>query len=234
MRVKALAVEPVPSLGKHDASDGPAHNRLPGTTVVRVIVFLLLATATVDGVARYVLGEYVGGTVFIYLPKIAAGFMCVVLITLAIIRGRMSLGFLWLCFIMAMAMVTGIVYVGSPAQVAFGAFIFVPFLAGILSYPYITRDWEKYYWYVFLLFGITVVGVILDHFLKFPWTGYSYQVGEFTVNASKEWYSFGQSRLAGFTRQSSSAAGIMISTGIYVFFAARARWLAVLAWLATG
>lgn len=57
------------------------------------------------------------------------------------------------------------------------------------------------------IFFIATLGVLLNIFVKYPWTDATYEVLGQTRDAGREWSAYGQQRLGGFSRASFVAAG---------------------------
>lgn len=57
------------------------------------------------------------------------------------------------------------------------------------------------------IFFVAALGVLLNIFVKFPWTDATYEVLGQTREAGREWSAYGQQRLGGFSRASFIASG---------------------------
>jgi len=102
--------------------------------------------------------------------------------------------------------VVGLLYGISAVAVAFAVKMFLPFLVGYLAMAqgYLDSAASKrlYRWVT----PCIALGVLLDLVVVLPWTGLSYDLANVTLEASREWTTFGLQRPAGFGRSSFETA----------------------------
>jgi hypothetical protein len=100
--------------------------------------------------------------------------------------------------------------------VAFGAFVARPLAQASPS----LRIWFT------LLWGLAVVGILLNAFVDLPWTGVVYSVGDIDVEASRDWSSDGVARAAGFSRSSISSGAQIALLAIFLMTTTRLKGVA--------
>lgn len=158
-----------------------------------------------DGVLRYVCTT-------VSLPQLAYlkdGVMLALLGLCAVraaARLRTHLVVLAAFGIMIYGVVVGLLLGASPVAVAFAVKMFLPFVAGYIA---MADGFLDSRWFVRLYRGLVpciAVGVLLDLVLVFPWSGLSYDFAGLTLEASREWTTFGLQRPAGFGRSSFESA----------------------------
>ncbi|MEI2463279.1 hypothetical protein [Niallia taxi] len=101
-------------------------------------------------------------------------------------------------------------------QIAYGIKTFLPLL-GLYSYMMIIKTVPDFKILFRLVSPIVILGVILDKFLTFPWTGQSYMVGNVERNISRSWETFGVERLSGF-QSASYDTGIILTVFLMLYF----------------
>ncbi|HEY6882178.1 MAG TPA: hypothetical protein VI299_29310 [Polyangiales bacterium] len=143
------------------------------------------------------------------------------------------LSFGLLTFILVGAVIGGAS--GLPLQqVLFGIKVWLPLLLGmamasegvaeLLDRP---RVWGA-------IWALLVVGILLNLFVKYPWTGMTMQVGDTQVEANREWDTGGFSRVSGFSRTSFDAAICVILLGFYLVLRSPSLLVRAVVWLLTG
>ena len=125
--------------------------------------------------------------------------------------------------VLALHALIGFVTLNDARQPLFGLKIFLPLVLGVVIGPLLhsrTRQVERF---AAGCFWITAIGVLLNAFVEYPWTGMSFETAIGTRELSRKWWSAGEARLAGFTRASYLAAQIMLAS-LVPLLAARPRW----------
>lgn len=126
----------------------------------------------------------------------------------------------------------GIVNLRNSLQALFGLWVLAPFLLGLWSSREINlRQYKNLF--IFLLFSATL-GVLLNMFVSFPWSGLNIEVGGQIIEVSRQWTSFGVERYAGFSRASFNAASQILILGIYSTIFIKLKSLKIFVWLLSG
>jgi hypothetical protein len=168
-----------------------------------------------DSTLRWVL-DLVKAAPLIYLRD-GAMIVAIVLGFVDVVANRREalLSFGLLTFVLVGAVVAGAS--GLPvAQVLFGVKVWLPLLFGVtlandgvaakLDRP---RLWGT-------VWALLVFGVVLNLFVKYPWSGMTMQVGDTQVAANREWETGGLSRVSGFSRTSFDAAICILLLAFYL------------------
>lgn len=122
--------------------------------------------------------------------------------------GRLSLHLVVLTVggVIVYGALVGLLLGTSATAVIFGVKMFLPFLAGYLA---MANGYTDFPYFVRLYRTITpwiILGVLLDLAMALPWEGWSYDFGGVTLEASRQWSTFGLARPAGFGRSSFETA----------------------------
>ncbi|HWC90114.1 MAG TPA: hypothetical protein VG433_10675, partial [Pirellulales bacterium] len=194
--------------------------------LVRIAVFAWLALDVLDGVVRYE-ASVIGMPWLVYVRDgvmLLAAFAC-----LAVHRLRPRVVFY--CLVLMAGAVAGVAHLESPLQVAVGIKVFLPFFAGLAVAGLPGPLFPKPSWLVMLLL-VTFLGVALQPFFDFPWVGYQYDIGAYSVEGNRMWWAGEDTvRLSGFCRASSTAAPLCFLLGLIVLQTERRRALALGCWL---
>lgn len=108
------------------------------------------------------------------------------------------------------AAITGFLFIGNARQIFLGFYGLLPFFFGVVSYEVFIHNFERLRHFIITCWIICVVGVFLALFISFPWVGFSYERLGMEVEGTREWASFGISRIAGFSRSSYDAALLIL------------------------
>lgn len=182
---------------------------------ILILVWLFVFSQAFDSVIRWSLNlAGLGALIYIrdYLLVIVIG-LCV-LLQLKDQRSIVRAFFLLWSF--ALLMVIGWVSGLGLLQPIFGLKIWLPFIAGFLLVEggHIRRFDQP------LLLGalwlLLCLGVILNMYVRYPWTGLTIQLGDISVSGNREWTASGVKRLSGFSRTSYDAAIIILLLFIYL------------------
>jgi hypothetical protein len=107
--------------------------------------------------------------------------------------------------------------------------LFGTFLFGIAAYTSVLVYPTRFKYAIPLLFLVTIAGVAVNKFIVFPWEGGSFESAFGTTDMSRVWWiAGGERRLAGFTRASPVAAGIIAVMGGAMLMTVRQYWLRAL------
>lgn len=161
-----------------------------------------------NGVIRFYFTKY-GLTYLIYLSNLSL--ITIVLIYLIKVIKELKIQkqiFIFLIFVF-FGIVIGFLNELKAQQVLFSLNIYLPFLAGFI-YSYYYKTSYSVLINIYRIFTpIALLGIFMDYFYELPWQGYEYEIGDFSIEASRYWTTFGIERLAGFQR-SSVESGILI------------------------
>jgi len=183
--------------------------------VLKLTALALFFAIAIDGPLRFLLVSH-GLAWLIYIPKSVALVLVVYYAVRAVFCRQISSYGLGLTGLIGSGVITGVFYIDEFRQIWFGVFMLVPLLFGVIFAEQLQDNWLRFGKYVATLFWLTLGGILLERVMTFPWTGFSYEISGIQLEASRHWMMFGINRLAGFTRASTSAAGILMVTGIYV------------------
>jgi len=172
--------------------------------ITLAILLLFVASQVLSGVLRWALGS-VGLAPLVYLPALLL-WLEVARIGLArIVSGRLSMSALWLCLVLLLAMLVGLL--SLPAQqVAFGTWILAPVLFGHAATGGMDLSGRGIRIAAFLAMAVAAFGVIGNAYLDYPWVGANFELGGKDIAGSREWHIGEQRRLAGFARSSFDCA----------------------------
>jgi hypothetical protein len=107
--------------------------------------------------------------------------------------------------------------------------LFGTFLFGIAAYTSVLVYPTRFKYAIPLLFIITIAGVGINKPFIFPWEGGSFESAFGTTDMSRVWWiAGGERRLAGFTRASPVAAGIIALLGGAMLMTVKQYWLRAL------
>jgi len=196
-------------------------------------LLLYLPLLVFEGALRYFLW-HVGLEALVYIPK---GLMIVLfwlVIIFALTRGRLGKAFVFLLGILIIGFFVGLYYTGSFFQAAFGLWVYTPMLYGTVALPSFLRIGKKGSSFVLILWFAVMAGLLWDCISLLPWTGFDYELGKATIEASRKWTTFGIKRCAGFTRASFSAAYLILFFAVYLATKLKSKFFIFSIWLATG
>lgn len=104
--------------------------------------------------------------------------------------------------------------------------IFAIFLFGLSAYTSILTYPKHFKYATVALFFITAAGVLVNKFYIYPWEGASFESAFGATDMSRVWWvAGGERRLAGLTRASPVAAGILGLTGVAMLITMKNYWL---------
>lgn len=200
--------------------------------LILVIVFLFLLSEVLGGAMRYWLVR-AGLAPLVYLPKALLGLALVIGLAVDLAEARMSAAYLAVLALLALGVVHGYLALASPAQVAFGLWVLIPFLGGIVALPALVHVWSRVGRYAFVLWAIAVSGVLINVVYPWPWMGFKYTLAGLEIEGSRLWHTGGFVRLAGFSRASFEAGNQILLLAAVLMVWARGRWR-LAAWLLSG
>lgn len=176
--------------------------------IAYISYFLFLIYKGVEGPVRYLLVN--NGLEWLqYFPTFFLLFSVFIKLFTTIITWRVRGLVLVILLILSVLVIQGALIIENIVQVFFGIYILIPFLFGVVFANDLVKIIKKRLVILGILWGIIVLGVFLDFFIDFPWTGFNYKIGDITIEVSRAWTALGIERLAGFSRASFEAA-IMI------------------------
>lgn len=183
-------------------------NRVRLTLFDRWVIFTMIVYLLFDaigGVARYYLWE-IGFVNLIYIPKI----MALLTLLIALISLKINKLYFWTIYTLILFAGVGVFYVNDFLQIAFGFWVFVPLLFGIVAYRSFLHGIQKLEGWFLVLFFIVCGGVLFDAFINLPWVGFNYFLAGVDIEGSRQWSFMGIARLGGFSRAAFSTASYTI------------------------
>lgn len=165
-----------------------------------LILMLYLVTESFGGVYRWFSVE-LGFIELVYLPKLAVLFSLFIVLLLK--KHHVSkwliliIIFCWCCL--------GVVSNGLEQSV-FALFMVSPLFVFYLVDVAPRESPNSLYSLMLILFIFTVSGIFYDYFYDVPWTGTMLETSYGELENSREWWTQGITRSAGFTRDSTTAA----------------------------
>jgi hypothetical protein len=170
-----------------------------------------------------------------YLPHFLLALGILPMFFAYLVREGVTSTFLVILALFGIAITWGALNLASPGQVEFGLWVLLPFLYGVVALPAILRGWRKLVPYAFLLWGVAVLGVLVNVFREYPWVGLEYQVGTTTIEASRLWRLGGLDliRLCGFGRAPGDTAIEILLPALFLWETLRGRWKLAI-WLLSG
>lgn len=199
-----------------------------GRRVALAILLVFVFSQVLSGVLRWTLGS-IGLQALIYAPAVLL-WMDIARIGLRSFgRGEMSMAALWLCLILLLAMLVGMLSLPTK-QVVFGAWILAPLLFGYAATSGIKLSAPGMRIAALGALVIAAVGVIGNAYLEYPWVGANFELGGKEIAGSREWHIGEQRRLAGFARSSFDCAGQIAVFAVVVNAAMRSRFARWLVW----
>lgn len=202
--------------------------------IIFIILFFLLSEL-IGGVSRYYLSIF-GFTPLIYVPKMLVLLTLFAVVMNSIWRGKISKIFLGTLFLLCFFAGVGLYYAEGNRllQVAFGVYALVPFLLGIVALPSFVHASSKLKPYMMVLWGVAVMGVLLNFYFSFPWEGSEYEFSGINIEVSRRWTTLGIKRIAGFSRASFAVAIQILLLSIFLITMLRNGWIRIFIWLMTG
>jgi hypothetical protein len=119
-------------------------------------------------------------------------------------------------------------------QVLFGIKIWLPFMAGFLlvESQEVARLNRPRFWAI--VWCLLCLGIFINYFYRYPWTGLSYRVGNVDVVANREWSAGSIPRLSGFSRSSFDAAASILILFVYLVSTVKNRLTRLLLVILSG
>lgn len=197
------------------------------------LLFIFVLTEVFSGVLRYYL-SLASVPWLIYLPKalIAVAFVGLLLKTAYL--GCVNRAMLMALVLFGTYWLVGVVMTQSWVQPTFGLFVLSPFLFALLVEPDVSRLGDRLVPYIAVVWLAAAGGVVFSYLSDVPWSGAAYQLGDYTIEGSREWWAFGITRVAGFSRASFEVAGQLLFLAIPLVILGRSKVLGAVVWLATG
>jgi len=204
-----------------------------GERLLLWLTFVFLLFEVFSGALRYYLALS-GIAWLIYVPKMLISVVLLAQLMWTLYKQRISRLLALVLVTIAFYALVGLYYTGNILQVGFGVYGLFPFLLGLMIVPPIEKLGRRLLPYLLLFWLCAALGVWLDYWYDVPWQGVVYSVGDVTVQASREGWTFGLERVSGFSRASYDAAGQLLFLAIGILWLTRSRLLIVVIWIATG
>ncbi|NBA78618.1 hypothetical protein GOQ04_23890 [Emticicia sp. ODNR4P] len=179
---------------------------------ILTVVFFILVFEVFSGAARFYLSSF-GLVSLIYVPKIL-GFVLVVLTILT--ADIFSRNFWGVVFVLIIYSCIGLYNGASLENIGFSLYNYTILIFGIIYSDYIEKRRDWFFKLMLFCFIASIVGELLDLYTKVPWKGFSYQIGQTSIEASRQWGYFEFDRPAGFSRVSSSLAVILGLSALFL------------------
>ncbi len=196
--------------------------------VVFVLSALFLWSLVLTAPLRFGLAQ-VHLDALIYLPKFL---LLVAVLLLPLLRPSASPPALLVTMLVGVYLIWGIVNLPSPAQAAFGLWVLVPLLFGLWAGPVVHPDlWQRLF---LMLFIVVALGVFLNPFIHYPWSGQILDVLGKQIDVSRQWTTFGIERYAGFSRASFNASTELLLFSIMLVVLLKRRNAKLLVWMIAG
>ncbi len=192
-----------------------------------IIFFLFMKI--LDGPIRYALVSC-QKTFLIYLPIVLMLIFLVIKFLSDLNTLKTQKKNVALFSILSIFFLLGIITIPSIKQVLFGFYIFIPFIFGFVFSDFFFKKLRWFSNFFILLLVVSLIGIIANQFYPFPWEGFHYEFGNITIEASRNWTTFGIKRLAGFSRASFSAAVQIAIFSILVLSFMKSKWLSFILW----
>jgi hypothetical protein len=183
-------------------------------TVVALV--LCLASDVFGGVVRYALST-LGLTFLIYVPMVFGAVLAGAYFMYQGATSRLDRRvFAILGFFVVYAFYSLVVRAGDGiaefGRVAMGLYTWTPFFLGLMLASQGAEMWLVHY--AALWWAPAVIGVIVNRFVYFPWTGSTIEVLGQESQVARDWATNGLDRLAGFSRASYTVANQITVFGL--------------------
>lgn len=199
-----------------------------------LVLLLFITTEVFGGALRYYFAE-AGVSWLIYVPKLMIVLLVLVASVTEIYRTGIGGPIVVSLMLLLLFSLVGVYYTGNIIQVAFGLYVLLPLLLGLMAEPAFTRFGSRLIPYVTLLWLCAAGGVIYDFFVDTPWSGYAFELSGTEVSSSRQWWAYGGiERVAGFSRASFDVAGQLLFLALPIMLLRRGWFLKSLIWIATG
>jgi hypothetical protein len=202
--------------------------------VIFSLAFFFIAE-TFAGPLRFYLSHANQAELF-YLPKIILTLgVLLYLIKKSFVARKTHLAYLVLVVIMIWGALYGYVNFGNINQVAFGVWVFIPFLAGVILGNEVIDKWPDWKSFIFLLWGFQVIGIIVNYFVTYPWEGTFFSLAGMELRSAKLWYGLGVRRLAGLGRASAITADQLLIFSVLLLGTKKKRksYSSIIIWVLT-
>jgi len=194
--------------------------------------------------AFFFVSEILGGPLRYYLPQtgypevlyifkalLLAGIFYYVVITILNTR-KINVFLIFFGAIMLFWGLYGYYNIGNIKQVAFGFWILIPMVAGVILRKEMITNWSNWLSFISFLWFISVLGVIVNNFIKYPWEGAIFSIGDTELRSAKLWFGLGTKRLAGFGRASSITSDqIIVLSILLIGKLTKRKWIVCCIWI---
>lgn len=196
-------------------------------------LFLLALFSVVGGVLRFALA-LAGKDIFFYAPKVLVVVALGAEVFGVVRSGRLSRLTAGLAVMLVVSGVVGIVTLRNAAQVGFGIYLLLPLVFAVFAQAAVVQNPKLCGRLIGLLWFTAAAGVVYGWMAPAPWVGFSYEIGDVTRQASREWTTHGTTRIAGFSQASFAAAYQLLFLAIPIAILWKRRFLALVVWIITG
>lgn len=196
-------------------------------------LLLYLVVLVFEGVLRYYLSVK-GLVILVYLPKVLMFILILLSAIIDMARLRLKKTYLILLAAVGFGFFIGWYNTQNFLQPAFGVWVYIPLIYGALVLPSFLRSGKQRMLIVLMMWIASLAGVLLDCLSPLPWTGFSYDIGQTLIEASRSWTTFGIERPAGFSRASYSAAYLLLFFCIYLCSMSKNKFIILFIWIASG
>ena len=185
-----------------------------------------------EGPLRYFLNN-IGLPYILYLRD----FIPFIFIIYSILFKRNSAFILFTAWYLSVFFFIGLLYSGNIYQAGFGIKLFVPFFLGLIIHNDFINNVNRMKSTILFLLLISIAGVYLNTFIKFPWEGLQYYIGGINIEGTRAWITAGEfalKRIAGFSRSSSDAAFQILLLSLFIISYFKKTSIKIIIWSLAG
>jgi hypothetical protein len=194
------------------------------------LLFLILSTDIVSGAIRYYAA--LGGVAWLtYVPHVIMLIATLVGMSYWPIAEGVTGAWWSILALFCVAGFWGLINITNPSQVGFGFWMLISIPYGMVVAPAVTRNWGRLKPYLLACWAVTIAGVFIGEFVRFPWVGFAFQLAGERISASHERYTGGirLQSAAGLSTGSVHAASLIAILALCVIISCGKK-LAVTTW----
>jgi hypothetical protein len=228
-----MSTDRIDQLHAHHAHNNSKNSAWNNITFWMLIIYL--STGVFEGPLRYLLqianlGTYIYLRDFIIATVVLGG-----IFRALVIRRKISEPVVVFVYVLCTFWFLDLlIFSNTLFSTLFGLKILSVFLLGLASAEAVASKNETFHKILICFVIFSIAGVYLNYFYgKLPWEGISYDTAFGEVSTTKEWWSSGSRRLAGFARASYDAA-MIIGLGGTILIATKRRWVILIGGLVIG
>ncbi|MFQ3544387.1 O-antigen ligase family protein [Halobacillus rhizosphaerae] len=169
-----------------------------------------------DAPLRYLL-DIAGIPLLIYVKDIILVYIVLISIIHIIKRAMINKLVFYIITTLFIGCLIGLLNQLSIVQVLFGLKIYLPFVCMIFYFTHYNVNLKFLRKLARIYIPIIFFALIVDYFFILPWQGFSYNIGEHTIEGSRFWTTMGIQRLSGIQKTSFGSAILLYSLLTLVF-----------------